>query len=128
MLRLVTLGAGAAAAALCLAATFPTAEAQPAHKSGRCLYLNNILGQRTVDDHTVYLREGGGVWRLDFSNNCSNAENETLVFFPLTNNGVICSAIELNVRIRATGQSCVPSNLRLLSSDEAAALPLRDRP
>src|SRR6516164_5887633 len=99
MLRLVTLGAGAAAAALSLAVTFPVAEAQPAPAhNGRCLYLNNILGQRTVDDHTVYLREGGGVWRLDFSNDCSNAEHETLIFHPITNNGVVCSAIELNVR------------------------------
>jgi hypothetical protein len=129
MLNILRCVAGCATAAATLALAFPAAEAQPHNQGGACLNLDDIQGQRVANDHTVYLRGGGGaVWRLTFSNNCANAADETLVMNPVTNNGVVCSAIELNVRVRSTGQACVPSSLTRLTPEEAAAIPPRDRP
>ena len=128
MLRNLSLAAGAAAALAGLAVTYPVVEAGPAHAEGLCLTLGLIDGQRVADDHTVYLRQGRAVWRLGFANDCANAANETLIFHPITNNGVVCHAIDLNVRVRATGQSCIASSLVRLTDEEAAALPKRFQP
>jgi hypothetical protein len=128
MLNILRRVAGFAAAAASLAVAFPVAEAQPRNQGGACLRFDDIQGQRVANDHTVYIRGSGAVWRLTFSNNCANAADETLILNPVTNNGVICSAIELNVRVRSTGQACVPSSLTRLTPEEAAAIPPRDRP
>ncbi|HUZ11984.1 MAG TPA: hypothetical protein VMU93_03920 [Caulobacteraceae bacterium] len=128
MPQLTHIAAATAAALASLAAAFPIAEAQPPHRGGACLNLGDIQGQRVANDHTVYLREGGRIWRLGFANACADARNETLIMHPVANNGVICSAIELNVRVRRTGQACVADSLTRLTPEAAAALPRRDRP
>ena len=128
MSKLLTLAAGAAAALAALAAAAPRADAQPKGDAGACLNFTQVGGQRLADPRTLYLRAGRYVFLLGFANDCNTAANETLIMHPVTNNAVICNPIELNVRVRETGESCVPSSLTRLTPDEAAALPLRDKP
>jgi hypothetical protein len=128
MSKLTTLAAGAALACVALGLATPIADAQPKSDAGACLNFTQVGGQRLADPHTLYLRAGRYIYRLGFANDCNTAVNETLIMHPVTNNDVICSAIELNVRVRETGESCVPNSLTRLTPDEAAALPPRDRP
>ena len=129
MSKLLTLAASAAAALTAVALASPiAADAEPKGEAGVCLNFNQVGGQRLADPRTLYLRAGRYVYRLGFSNDCNTAVNETLIMHPVTNNDVICNPIQLNVRVRETGESCVPNSLTRLTPDEAAALPPRDRP
>jgi len=129
MIKTATLAAGAAAALAALAFASPLADAQPSDAGGpACLNFTTVTGQRLADRRTLYLRAGRAIWRITFQGDCNTAPNETLIMHPVTNNEVICNAIELNIRVRETGESCVPRTLTRLTPEEADSLPPRDRP
>jgi hypothetical protein len=129
MPRSLVLAAGAAAALAALAVTFPVAEAQPTHAAGVCFNLNNIQGERVPDDRDMYFRaDAGRVYHLEFGSDCPNATTYTLVLHPFDNGNQICGANELDVHVRNTGAQCIPTSLTVLSPEEVAALPPKDRP
>jgi hypothetical protein len=130
MFRLLTLSAGAIAAAGALCVTLPAAEAEPAPSSGgSCILLSQMQGMRMQGLRILYIRAvNGKIYRLDFNNDCDDVGGEPLILHPVTNNDQICSAIELDVRIRHTGEMCTPISMRRLTPNEAAAIPPKYRP
>jgi hypothetical protein len=124
------LAAGALAAVVAICATLPTAEAGPAGDgSGACFRLENIQNSKMAGPRTLYVRaDGGRTFRIEFAGDCNSASSYSLVLHPANNNDQICHAIELNVRVRDTGEFCEPRTMVRLTPDEAAALPARVRP
>ena len=130
MLRPLALAAGVSAALAALGATLPVVEAQPAHHAaGACFYLRNINGSKLADARNYYVRtDSGRVFHIEFGSDCLTAHTYPLVVSAVDNSGEICNAIGLNVTVRDTGESCIPTRLNLLSPDEVAALPPNARP
>jgi len=117
-----------ASAALALLAAGPLADAAPSNGE-TCFRLTDIGGSKLDGPSTLYVRVNGNrVFRIDFENPCETATSYTVVLHPFTNNDQICRAIELNVHVRDTGESCVPKSLTLLTPAEVAALPAKVRP
>ena len=119
-------GALAAVGAIC--AALPAAEASPA--AGACLRINNIQNSKMDGPRTLYVRaDGGRTYRIEFAADCNTAAAYSLVLHQV-NNGTdpICTPIELNVRVRETGEFCEPRTLSRLTPEEAAALPAKVRP
>jgi len=117
-------GALAAVGAIC--AALPAAEAAPA----ACLRINNIQNSKMDGPRTLYVRaDGGRTYRIEFAADCNTAAAYSLVLHQV-NNGTdpICTPIELNVRVRETGEFCEPRTLSRLTPEEAAALPAKVRP
>ena len=122
MLKSVSL---AAAAALVAASAAPAAHADP----DACFTLRNISGTTVANPRTVYVRaDGGHTYRIEFQSDCSGASSYSLVMHPTDNSGRVCKAIELDVHVRDTGESCIPSRISQLTPDEVAALPPKDKP
>jgi hypothetical protein len=116
-----------AAAALVLA--FPVAQAAPSDNGGACFRLSDISGSKLDGPSTLYVRASGRrVFRVDFENPCDTADAYSLVLHPVSDNGVVCKAIELDVHVRDTHEACVPKTLTELTPDEVAALPAKVRP
>jgi hypothetical protein len=130
MSKFLTLTIGGLAAAGALAATLPTAEAQPATPASNvCFHFGNILNSKMPDPRTLYLRaDGGRTFKIGFSNDCVAGDIYGLILHPTDNNGSICSAIELDVAVRTTGLRCVPTSLERLSPEETAQIPPKYRP
>jgi hypothetical protein len=120
---------GAAAAASTLAATLPTAEAQPNNRED-CFRLSHLNNSKLADDnHVLYLRVyGNQYYRMDFGGSCNRSGNEPLIFHPFDNNDLICRPVDLDVSVRATHEGCIPTSLKKLTADEVAAIPPADRP
>ena len=118
-------GALAAVGAIC--AALPAAEASPA--AGACLRINNIQNSKMDGPRTLYVRaDGGRTYQIEFAADCNTAAAYSLVLHPVNNDNQICSPIELNVRVRDTGEFCEPRTLSRLTPEEAAALPAKVRP
>jgi hypothetical protein len=126
---LTKIGAGALAAAAALAVTFPVAEAQPASHGESCFRLDDIMNTRMQGYRTLYLRSStGAYYRMDFGADCNNLGTEPLVLHPFDNGNEICRAVDLDVRVRGTGEGCIPTNLTRLSPAEVDAIPKKDKP
>ncbi|HTX50192.1 MAG TPA: hypothetical protein VME40_12485 [Caulobacteraceae bacterium] len=116
-----------AASALVLA--FPVAWAAPGDNGGACFRLSDIGGSKLDGPSKLYVRVNGRrVFRIDFENPCDTADAYSLVLHPVSNNGMVCKAIELDVHVRDTHEACVPKTLTELTPDEVAALPAKVRP
>ncbi len=123
----LAIGAAAGFGALALAGSL--AVAQPSAGGQACLRISHIQSTHFADPHTLFIRaDGNQFYRLEFGPPCYDAANETLIVHPFANNDMVCSAIGLNISVRATGERCIPTRLTRLSPDEAAAIPPRDRP
>jgi hypothetical protein len=130
-MHVLSLTAGALAAAGALCATLPAAEAQPAHgaQSGGCFHLSQVANTRMVGFRTLYIRTGdNSYYRMDFGADCNNLGTEPLILHPFANNDLICKAIELNVSVRSTHQICNATTLEKMTPEETAAIPKRDLP
>lgn len=128
MFRLISLAAGALAAAGALCVTLPNAEAQPQASDGSCMLLSQLQSTRMQGLRILYLRTSSATYRMDFSADCNDVGGEPLIFHPVDNNSQICSALALNVRVRDTGEACTPISLRRLTPEEVAAIPPKYRP
>ena len=127
MYQSLRLAAGALAAAGAVCAALPTAEASPSEAA--CFHLENIQGTKLDGPRTLYVRaDGGRTFRVEFAADCNTAAAYSLVLHPVSNNDQICQPIELNVRVRDTGEFCEPRAITRLTPDEAAALPAKVRP
>ena len=130
MPRPFALAAGAAAAAATLVVTLPVVEAQPAHETANtCFYLRNIGASRVASPRDYYFRaDGRRVFHIEFGSDCLTAHTYPLIISSVDNSGQVCSAIGLNVKVRDTGESCIPTRLSVLTPEEVAALPPNVRP
>jgi hypothetical protein len=123
--------AGALAAVGAICATLPTAEAGPAGPAGdACFRVNNIQNSKMDGPRTLYVRaDGGRTFRIEFAADCNTAAAYSLILHQVNNDTTpICRGIELNVRVRDTGEFCEPRSISRLTPDEAAALPAKVRP
>ena len=129
MLKKIALGAGALTAVVTLAATLPVAEAQPAGPSANCFRLDDIMNTHMHGYRTLYLRAStGAFYKMDFGADCNNLGTEPLVLHPFDNGNEICRAVDLDVRVRGTGEACIPISLKRMSPAEVSALPPADKP
>ena len=129
MLRPFALATGAAAAAAALVVTLPVVEAQPTHEASTCFYLRNIGAARVADARNYYFRaDGGRVFHVEFGSDCLTAHTYPLIINSVDNSGQVCNAVGLNVKVRDTGESCIPTRLSVLTPEEVAALPPNARP
>jgi hypothetical protein len=129
MLKFVPTAAGALAAASILAISLPTAEAAPGGSSQACFRLSSIENTKMQGDRTLFMRSStGAYYRMDFGADCSTAGSEPLILHPTSNSDEVCGAIGIDVRVRGTGQACIPTNISRLTPDEVAAIPASDKP
>lgn len=126
----MALAAGALTAAAALAATFPAAEAEPAARtSASCFRLSDIMSTRMQGYRTLLMRSStGAYYRMEFGADCNNLGTEPLVLHPFDNGDEICRAVDLDVRVRGTGEGCLPVSLARLTPAEVAAIPPKDKP
>jgi hypothetical protein len=130
MSQSLRLAVGVLAAAGAICATLPSAEASPAGDAGgACFRVGDIQNSKLDGPRTLYVRaDGGRTFRIEFANDCNSAATYSLVLHPVNNGDQICQPIELNVRVRDTGEFCEPRSISRLTPDEAAALPAKVRP
>jgi hypothetical protein len=129
MLKTIALAAGALTAAAAVTVTLPAAEAQPTGPSASCFRMGEIMNTRMHGYRTLYLRASSGAfYRMDFGADCNNLGTEPLVLHPFDNGDEICRAVDLDVRVRGTGEACIPISLKRLSPAEVAALLPVDKP
>ena len=115
-----------------LAATAMLAGAAPALAQGHaqsCFYPNQWTSWKAPDDHTIFLKVGARVFRLDIGSSCPGLLNGATL---ITQNQStqLCSAIDWNLRVRSGGitSGCIVSNMTQLTPDQAAALSMNARP
>jgi hypothetical protein len=122
MSKLLSLiGLAAFGAALCAGTAI---QAQPGQS---CFNVDQIQNRRLIDHRMLLLRVSGRIYEMDFAGYC-DPNDAGVVFHPVTNSGVICGAIDVNVSGREHGGLCMARSLRLLSPAEVAALPPADVP
>jgi hypothetical protein len=127
MSQLLRFAVGALAAVGAICATLPAAEAEPA-TGGACFRVDNIQNSKMDGPRTLYVRaDGGRTYRIGFAADCNTAATYSLILHPVNNGNEICKPIELNVRVRETGEFCEPQTLNRLTPEEAAALPAKVR-
>jgi hypothetical protein len=123
------LAVGAVAAAGALAATVPSSPAKSADRPAQCFRINQVMNSRLIGLRTLYLRlEDNSYYRMDFGGDCNDMGTEPLILHPFDNDGQVCGAVDLDVRVRGTGQICNPTSLKRLTPDEVSAIPAKDRP
>jgi hypothetical protein len=129
-MNILALAAGSAAAFPLAFAALPVADAQPApHDASRCFHLDDVESFRLANPRVLYMRLGDGrVYRLGFGADCDNLGTQPLSLHPFDNSGIVCGYIDLNVSVTGVGEECIPTSLAELTSDEAAAIPPKDRP
>jgi|HubBroStandDraft_1064217.scaffolds.fasta_scaffold44572_2 hypothetical protein len=117
-----------AAGAFCVTLPSVTAVAQPARQPSACFYLRQVDNSRLIDTKTLLIRAGNRYFRMHFAGECNDMGTEPLILHPFDNGNQVCHAIDLDVRVRGTGQICNPTSLTQLSPAELAAIPANQRP
>jgi hypothetical protein len=112
------------AAATALAAGVPAiAQAQS------CFYPNQWTSWKAPDDHTIFLRVGQRVFRLDIAGSCPTLRTgATLVTRTVATQ--LCRAVDWDLRVADGGMStrCIVSNMTQLTPEQIAGLPQNARP
>jgi len=100
-----------------------------AHAQGKQCFRPHDVQNFTVadDDKTVWIRSGTNqVFRLDLSSQCPGLSfRQNIELNSVGNVGLVCSTIELDLRIRTDGVSvpCTIGSMQALTPAEVAALP-----
>jgi hypothetical protein len=111
------------------------ASAAPAQTS-QCFYVNQIGNNSALDDHTVLFRVNvSDIYQLDFAQACPalTYPNPKLIITPFGGIGLVCHAIDLDVKVGEQGpgsfpMSCITKSLRKLTPAEVAAIPKKKLP
>src|SRR5579871_5802777 len=119
MIRLQTMLAAVAGLST-LALASPLAQAHPDQSEDACFYVRDMQNSVVADPRTLYLRALDRVYRVTFQADCNTAQSYTLILHPADNSAQVCKAIELDVHVRDTGESCVPKTITRLTPDEVA--------
>lgn len=121
--------------ALATAPVLAVAADKPAEPSA-CFYVNQIRASRPQDDRTVLFRVNtSDIYRLDFAQSCPDLTlpRPRLIIVPFGGVGLICHAIDIDVKVGEQGpgftpMGCIAKSLRKLTSDEVAAIPKNKMP
>jgi hypothetical protein len=121
------LAAALGASALCLAA--------PALAQGsQCFFVTQWNGWKAPDDHTIYLNVSNNkIYKLETASSCPELvwPDSHLINRDESGSGSICGPLDFNLKVgdlRGTAAPCIISKMRLLSPEEAAAIPKKFRP
>jgi hypothetical protein len=125
------LAAAAGLAALAMAVTLPTVQAQPSGgpvRSNACFRVSELDSLKAGGPRIVYARVSGRVYRIDLKNECVGLGDgsDSPILSPVSD--LVCAPLDLNITMRATHERCVADAITRLSSDEVAALPKSQRP
>ncbi len=112
------------------------AAADPPVERSDCFYVNQIRGSRPLDDRTVLFRVNtSDIYRLEFAHSCPDLTlpRPKLIIVPFGGVGLICHAIDIDVKVGEQGpgfipMGCIAKSLRKLTPDEAAAVPKKNLP
>ena len=111
-------------------------KAGSAHGGNSCFYITQMQGDHALNDHAVIFRVNvSDFYQLDFAHRCVELTfpEPKLILTPVGGIGLICHAIDLDVRVGEQGPGgfaapCIPSALHKLSPAEVAAIPKKDLP
>jgi len=118
--------------AAALAATALLAGGVPAMAQGHgqsCFYPNQWTSWKAPDDHTIFLKVGARIFRLDVGGSCQGLlTGGTLITH--SQSSQFCSAIDWDLRVRNGDitTACIVTGMSQLTPDQAAALPANARP
>jgi hypothetical protein len=112
----------------------PAAAGQSKPSTGKgddCFYINQLEGNRALNDHAVLFRVGvNQFYRLDFAQRCYplTYPDPKLIITPFGGVGLICHAIDIDVKVGQQGfgsfpEACIPSDLHHMTPAEVAAVP-----
>jgi Family of unknown function (DUF6491) len=95
-----------------------------------CFYSNQWTSWKAPDDHTIFLKVGNRVYRLDLAS-CPTLNMGGATLITHSHSTQICSAIDWDLKVRGGGgvtTGCIVSKMTQLTADEIAALPKDARP
>jgi hypothetical protein len=95
-----------------------------------CFYSNQWTSWKAPDDHTIFLKVGNRVYRLDLAS-CPTLNMGGATLITHSHSTQICSAIDWDLKVRGGGgvtTGCIVSKMTQLTPDEIAALPKDARP
>ena len=121
-MRRFFLGLAAAAAAL--------APGIPAIAGGQsCFYVDQWTSWKAPDDHTIFLKVGQRVFRLDIPGACPTLRTGSTLITD-TRATELCHGVDFNLRVADGGIStrCIVNNLTQLTPEQIARLPQNARP
>ena len=127
MSRALLLTIAAAATALCSAAP---AFAQPGQS---CFRLSQLASTRADGDQRIYARVNvNEYYRIDLAHRCSSLPfaDRGLVLTPAAGNDLICSPIDLDLKVNDHGalEACFIQSITKLTPAEVAAIPKKAKP
>ncbi len=99
-------------------------------KAQSCFYPNQWTSWKAPDEHTLFLKVGRRVFRLDIAGSCPALLDTGATLITRTDATQLCSAIDWNLRVRGAGveTGCIVSKMSQLTPDQIAALPPSARP
>ena len=103
---------------------------------GGCFYINQLQGNHALNDRSVIFRANvSDFYRLDFAQRCYalTYPQPVLILTPVGGIGLVCHAIDLDVKVGEQGpgsipEPCIPTSLHKLTPPEVAAIPKKDLP
>ena len=140
------IGRAAVALALAISLTAPiAASAQTATKAktagvkdgtGGCVYITQLQGNHALGDRSVIFRANvSDFYRLDFAQQCEalTYPDPRLIITPFGGEGLICHALDLDVRVAENGpgsiaEPCITKSFYKLTPAQVAAIPKKDLP
>jgi hypothetical protein len=112
------------------------AEAAREDGQGGCVYINQLQGSHPLNDRSVIFRANvNDFYRLDFAQRCVELTfpDPKLILTPFGGQGLICHAIDLDVKVSEQGPGafpidCIPSAFHKMTPAEVAAVPKKNLP
>ena len=103
---------------------------------GGCFYINQLQGNHPLGDRAVIFRANvSDFYRMDFAQRCEELTypEPKLILTPVGGIGLICRALDLDVKVGEQGPGsfpvpCIPSSLHKMTPAEVAAVPKKDLP
>ena len=117
----------AASAALCCATPVLAASGQ------NCFRMSQLQSTRPDGDKRIYARVNvNDYYRIDLAQRCSSLPyaDQGLVLTPAGGNDLICSPIDLDLKVNDHGalEPCIISSITKLTPAEVAAIPKKAKP
>ena len=117
----------AASAALCCATPVLAASSQS------CFRMSQLQSTRPDGDKRIYARVNvNEYYRIDLAHRCSSLPyaDQGLVLTPAGGNDLICSPIDLDLKVNDHGalESCIIGSITKLTPAEVAAIPKKAKP
>ena len=103
---------------------------------GGCFYITQLRDNHALNDRSVIFRVNvSDFYRLDFAQRCYQLAypEPRLIITPFTGTGLICRAIDIDVKVGDQGpgsipEACIPSALYKLTPAEVSLIPKKNLP